>query len=124
MVMTEPVPASNIHWDRLKLSARPLLGRSDILVVAQMKVQGPKGSDEYRINFELNRHHGLVSYDTEMMVSAPGEDGLRWRYSGRRDLVVAVKDHFLKTQLYAHTAGQLGWIINPSVELVDAPLEP
>jgi hypothetical protein len=122
--MTEPVTASNIQWDSLKLSARPLLGRSDILVVAQVKVQGQKRSDEYRINFELNRHHGLVSYDTEMMVSAPGEDGLRWRYSGRRDLVVAVKDHFLRTQLYAHTAGQLGWIINPSVELVDAPLEP
>ena len=77
--MTEPVPASNIHWDRLKLSARPLLGRSDILVVAQLKVQGQKRSDEYRINFELNRHHGLVSYDTEILVSAAGADGPRWR---------------------------------------------
>jgi hypothetical protein len=96
-----------------------------MLVVADVKVQeqGQKGPDEYRINFEINRHHGLVAYDTEVMVSAAGTDGRRWRYSGRRDLVVAVKNHFLKTQLYAHVAGQLGSIINPTVELVDAPLD-
>jgi hypothetical protein len=123
--MTEPGTASNIEWDTLKLSAEPLASRSDILVVAEVKVQEPaqKRPNEYRINFELNRHHGLVSYDTEVMVSS-GAEGLRWRYSGRRDIVMAVKDHFLRTQLYAHAARQLGWIDNPSVELVDAPLDP
>jgi hypothetical protein len=114
-----------IQWDTLKLSAEPLRGRSDILVVADVKVQdrGRKRSDEYRINFELNRHHGLVSADTEVKEPA-GPDGPHWRYSGRRDVVVAVKDRFLKTQLYAHVAGQLGWIPAPNVELVDAPLDP
>jgi hypothetical protein len=101
-----------VLWDTLKLTAQPLRGRSDILVVAQVKVQngGQKRADEYRINFEINRHHGLVSYDTEVLVSAVGADGPRWRYSGRRDLVVAVKDRFLKTQLYNHVAGELGWV--------------
>ena len=101
-----------ILWDTLKFSAEPLRGRSDILVVADVKVQerGRKRSDEYRINFEINRHHGLVSYDTEVLVSAAEADGPRWRYSGRRDLVVAVKERFLKTQLYTHVAGQLGWV--------------
>jgi hypothetical protein len=124
--MTEPGTASTIQWDTLKLSAEPLRGRSDILVVADVRVQerGQKRPDEYRINFELNGHHGLVSYDTEVMVSAAGEEGPRWRYSGRRDLVVALKGHFLTTQLYTHVAGQLGWVLNPSVELVDAPLDP
>jgi hypothetical protein len=123
--MTEPGTASTIQWDTLKLSAEPLRGRSDILVVADVKVQerGQTRPDEYRINFELNRHHGLVSYDTEVRVAAAGGDGPHWRYSGRRDLVVAVKDHFLRTQLYAHVAGQLGWIPGASVELVDAPLD-
>jgi hypothetical protein len=116
---------SNILWDTLKLSAEPLRGRGDILVVADVRVQesGRKRSDEYRINFELNRHHGLVSVDTEVMEQA-GPDGPHWRYSGRRDIVLAVKDRFLKTQLYTHVAGQLGWIPNPSVELVNAPLDP
>jgi hypothetical protein len=115
-----------ILWDSLKLSAKPLWGRSDILVVAQVKVQrtGQEGSDEYRINFELNRHHGLVSHDVEVWVWPTGGDVPLWRYSGRRDLVVAVKDRFLETQLYAHVAGQLGWLPNPSVKLVDAPLDP
>ena len=115
-----------ILWDTLKLSADALRGRSGILVVADVRVQerGQNRPDEYRINFELNRHHGLVSSDTEVMVLAAGEDGPRWRYSGRRDIIVAVKDHFLKTQLYAHTAAQLGWILHPSGELVDAPLDP
>jgi hypothetical protein len=124
--MTEPGTASNIQWDTLKFSAEPLCGRSDILVVAQVKVQerGQKRPDEYRINFELNRYHGLVAYDTEVMVAAAGANGPRWRYSGRRDLVVAVKDGFLKTQLYSHVAGQLGWVLNSSIELVDAPLDP
>lgn len=124
--MIEPVTASNIQWDTLKLSAEPLRGRSDILVVAQVKVQerGQNRPDEYRMNFELNRHHGLVSYDTQVMVSGAGGDGPPWRYSGRRDIVVAIKDRFLKTQLYSHVAGQLGWIRNPSVELIHAPLDP
>ena len=123
--MTEPETSPIILWNTLKLSAEPLRGRCDILVVADVKVQerGRKRSDEYRINFELNRHHGLVSNDTEVMESA-GADGPHWRYSGRRDLVVAVKDRFLKTQLYTHVAGQLGWTHNASVELVDAPLDP
>ena len=123
--MAEPGTASTIQWDTLKLSAEPLRGRGDILVVADVKVRqkDQKGADQYRINFELNRHHGLVSYDTEVMELA-GADGPHWRYSGRRDLVVALKDHFLTTQLYTHVAGQLGWVLNPSVELVDAPLDP
>jgi hypothetical protein len=123
--MTELRIGSNILWDTLKLSAEPLRGRGGILTVAQVRVQetGQKGSDEYRINFELNRHHGLVAHDTEVMVPIDA-DGPRWRYSGRRDLVVAVKDRFLETQLYTHVAGQLGWVPNPDVELVHAPLDP
>jgi len=115
----------NILWDTLKLSAQPLRGRSDILVVAHVEVQktGQKGSDEYCINFELNRHHGLVSHDTEVM-GRGGSDGPRWRYSGRRDIVLAIKDHFIKTQLYSHVAGQLGWVPSLSGGLVDAPLDP
>jgi hypothetical protein len=115
-----------ILWDTLKLSAQPLRGRSGILVVAYVKVQktGQKGSDEYRINFELNRHHGLVSHDVEVWVWPTGVDVPLWRYSGRRDIVVAIKDRFLKTQLYSHVAGQLGWIPHPSDGLTDAPLDP
>jgi hypothetical protein len=122
--MTEPGTASNIQWDTLKLSAEPLASRSDILVVADVKVQEPgqRHPNEYRINFELNRHHGLVAYDTEVMVSV-GVEGPHWRYSGRRDIVVAIKDRFLKTQLYVHAACQLGWVRNPGVELVNAPLD-
>ena len=109
--MTEFGTHPMVLWDTLKLSAHPLRGRNDILVVAQIEVRhsGQKRADEYRINFEINRHDGLVSYDTEVLVSAVGADGPRWRYSGRRDLVVAIKDRFLKTQLYNHVAGQLGW---------------
>jgi hypothetical protein len=123
--MPDPRTRSNILWDTLKLSAELLRGRGGILVVAQVRVQetGQKGSDEYRINFELNRHHGLVAHDTEVMVLASAGDP-RWRYSGRRDLVVALKDRFLETQLYTHVAGQLGWVNNPDVELVHAPLDP
>jgi hypothetical protein len=118
---TSPV----ILWDTLKLIANPLRARCDILVVADVKVQerGQKSPDEYRINFELNRHHGLVSIDTEVMEPA-GTNGPHWRYSGRRDLVLAVKKRFLETQLYTHVAGQLGWISHSSVELVNAPLDP
>ena len=124
--MVKPGPSSVILWDSLKLSAEPLRGRGDILVVARIRVRerDQKSTAQYRINFELNRHHGLVSHDTEMQVSAPRGDSPLWRYSGRRDLVVAVKDRFLTTQLYAHVAGQLGWLRNPSVELVDAPFDP
>jgi hypothetical protein len=124
--MVEPGSSSAILWDTLELSAEPLWGRSGIRVTAQLKVRNSdqEAADEYRINFELNRHHGLVSHDTEMRVKAPPADGPLWRYSGRRDIVVAVKDHFLKTQLYAHAARQLGWVLNPSVELVNAPLDP
>jgi hypothetical protein len=77
-----------ILWDTLKLSAELLPSRSDILVVADVKVQerGQTRSDEYRINFELNRHHGLVSYDAEVKELA-GLDGPHWRYSGRRDVL-------------------------------------
>ena len=116
----------NILWDTLKLSANPLLGRSDILVVADVKVQvtGRQRPDEYRINFEINRHHGLVSYDTEILVLSAEEDGPRWRYSGRRDLVVAVKDRFLETQLYTHVAGQLGWVPGTGAQPSHAPLDP
>jgi hypothetical protein len=124
--MVEPGPSSIILWDTLKLSAEPLRGRSDILVVAQVRVRerDQKSADQYRINFEINRHHGLVSQDTEVQVSAPSEDSPLWRYSGRRDIVMAVKDRFLTTQLYAHVASQLGWVLDPSVELVEAPLDP
>jgi hypothetical protein len=124
--MGELGPRSIILWDTLKLSADPLRGRGDILVVAQVRVRerDQKDADQYRINFELNRHHGLVSHDTEVWVWPTGGDVPHWRYSGRRDLVVAVKDRFLETQLYAHVAGQLGWVPNPSVEPVNAPLDP
>jgi hypothetical protein len=124
--MGELGPRSIILWDTLKLSADPLRGRGDILVVAQVRVRerDQKDADQYRINFELNRHHGLVSHDTEVWAWPTGGDVPRWRYSGRRDLVVAVKDRFLETQLYAHVAGQLGWVPNPSVEPVNAPLDP
>jgi hypothetical protein len=123
--MTELRTSSNILWDTLKISAEPLRGRGGILAVAQVRVQetGQKGSDEYRINFELERHHGLVAHDTEVMVPS-GADGPRWWYSGRRDLVVAIKDRLLKTQLYTHVAGKLGWVPNPDVELVHAALDP
>jgi len=124
--MVEPGPSAVILWDTLKLSAEPLRGRSDILVVAQVQVResGQKGPAQYRINFELNSHHGLVSHDTEVLVSATGADGPLWRYSGRRDVVLAVKDRFLTTQLYAHVARQLGWIAKSDDELVSAPLDP
>jgi hypothetical protein len=124
--MGELESRSVILWDTLKLSANPLRGRGDILVVADVKVwkTGQEGPDQYRINFELNRHHGLVSHDTEVWAWPTGGDVPQWRYSGRRDLVVAVKDYFLTTQLYAHVAGQLGWVPNPSVEPVNAPLDP
>jgi hypothetical protein len=116
----------NILWDTLKLSATPLRGRSDILVTAHVKVgkSEQKGSDEYRVHFELNSHHGLVSYDTEVLVPSAEADTQLWRYSGRRDIVVEVKNHFLTTQLYSHVAGQLGWVSAPPPSLVQAPLDP
>ena len=116
----------NILWDTLKLSAKPLKGRSDILVVAQVRVpQGnPQGYDEYRLSFEINREHGLVWYNMEVLVPDAGEDGPLWRYSGRREIVVAVRDRFRTTQLYSHVAGQLGWVADPSAWLSNAPLEP
>jgi hypothetical protein len=124
--MTELGTPPIILWDTLTLSATPLLGRSGILVTAHVQVrkQGQTGPDEYRINFELNRHHGLVSHDTEVLVTAAGGDSPRWRYSGQRDLVVAVKERFLATQLYSHMARQLGWVPDRSVQLNHAPLEP
>lgn len=110
--MTDTNISSTLLWDTLELSAEPLRGRSDILVVAQVKAQraDQKGYDVYRVNFELNRQHGIVSQDTEVSVIPMASDDLPWRYSGRRDIVVAIKDHFLKTQLYTHVARQLGWI--------------
>ncbi len=124
--MVKSGSGSIILWDTLKLSATPLWGRSGVLVVAQVKVRerGQKGDDEYRINFELNRHHGIVSNDTEVLVPASGVDAPPWRYSGRRDILLAVKDRFLTTQLYAYVAGQLGWLPNSGVELIHAPLDP
>ena len=115
-----------ILWDTLKLSANPLWARGDVLVVAHVKVQrrGHEGPDEYRVNFELNRHHGLVSHDVEVWVWPTGGDVPFWRYSGRRDIVVAIKDHFLTTHLYAYVAGQLGWIPTSGVSPTDAPLDP
>ncbi len=124
--MVERGPSSVILWDTLKLSAQALQGRSGILVVAQVRMRedGQKGTAQCRVNFELNRHHGLISHDTEVLVSDTENEGSRWRYSGRRDVVLAVKDHFLTTQLYAHVARQLGWINNPSVEVAQTPLDP
>ncbi len=124
--MAEPGPSAVILWDTLKLSAEPLRGRSDILVVVHVQVRdsGQRSADQYRINFEINRHHGLVSHDTEVLVSGARTDGPHWRYSVRRDILVAVKEHFLKTQLYAHVARQLGWIPSQGAELVYAPLDP
>lgn len=124
--MTEPGPSSAILWDTLKLTAEPLRGRSGILVVAQVRVQekGQKNAAQFRVNFELNRHHGLISHDTEVLVSDTGRGSPLWKYSGRRDVVVAVKDRFLTTQLYAHVAGQLSWVPNPSVDVVQVPLDP
>jgi hypothetical protein len=124
--MIDPNAGSTVLWDTLKLSAQPLRGRSDILVSARVKVQeaGQKGSDEYSVSFELNRHHGIVSQDTEVLVPDAGEDSPPWRYSGRRDILLAVKDHFLTTQLYSHMAGQLGWIPDTRVSLSHAPLDP
>ena len=124
--MIEPKAGPTILWDTLKLSAQPLWGRNDILVTAKVKVHeaGREGSDEYSVSFELNRHHGIVSHDTEVLVPDAGEDQPPWRYSGRRDILVAVKDHFLTTQLYAHMAGQLGWTPAASMSLSHAPLDP
>jgi len=124
--MVKAGSGSIILWDTLKLSATPLWGRCDVLVLAQVKVRerGQKGDDEYRITFELNRHHGIVSHDTEVLVPAAGVDAPLWRYSGRRDILVAIKDRFLTTQLYAYVAGQLGWLPNSGVELIHAPLDP
>jgi hypothetical protein len=124
--MVEPGPSSVILWDTLKLSAEPLRGRSNILVLAQVEVRkaGQQGSDTYRISFEINRHHGLVSHDVEVWVWPTGGDVPLWRYSGWRDIVVAVKHRFLTTQLYAHVAGQLGWIPDAPVRLTHAPLDP
>jgi hypothetical protein len=126
MTMADTGTSPSILWDTLKLSATPLRGRSDILVTAHVKVgkSDQTGSDEYRVNFELNSHHGLVSYDTEVLVPSAEADTLRWRYSGRRDIVVAVKNRFLTTQLYAHVAGQLGWVSAPRPSLVQAPMDP
>jgi hypothetical protein len=126
MTMADTGTNPSILWDTLKLSAKPLRGRCDILVTAHVKVgkSEQKSCDEYRVNFELNSHHGLVSYDTEVLVPSAEADTLRWRYSGRRDIVVAVKNRFLTTQLYAHVAGQLGWMPSPRPSLLQAPLDP
>ncbi len=124
--MAETGTGPTILWDTLKLSATPLRGRSDILVTAHVKVAKSEqnGSDDYRVNFELNSHHGLVSYDTEVLAPSADADTPLWRYSGRRDIVVAVKNRFLTTQLYAHVAGQLGWVSAPRPSLVQAPMDP
>jgi hypothetical protein len=109
--MADPKTTPGILWDTLNLSAKLLRGRCDILVIAQVKVRkmDRRDPDEYRIHFELNRQHGLVSYDAEFLDASGGVVNRRWRYSARRDLVVAIRDHFLTTHLYAHLAHQLGW---------------
>jgi hypothetical protein len=124
--MADTGTSPTIFWDTLKLSAQPMRGRSDILVTAHVKVgkSDQNGSDEYRVHFEINSHHGLVSYDTEVLVPNADADPPLWRYSGRRDIVVEVKNRFLTTQLYSHVAGQLGWVSAPRPPLVQAPLDP
>src|SRR5918993_3102785 len=120
--MSDAKAGLNISWDTLKLSAKPLKGRSDILVGARLRVpqDNPQRYDEYRLSFEINRQHGLIWYNMEVLVPDAGDDGPLWRYSGRREIVVAVRDRFLTTQLYAHVAGQLGWMADSSVWLSDA----
>ena len=73
-----------------------------------------------RITARLTDHESHVTLHDRVA----GQDEPLWRYSGRRDIVVAVRDHFLTTQLYAHVAGQLGWMVDSSAWLSDAPLEP
>jgi len=115
-----------IMWDTLKLSAEPLRARCGILVVAQVMVreQGQDEGSQYRVNFEINRQHGLVSYDTEVLASGAEGDGPPWRYSGRRDVLEAVKKHFLTTQLYSYVAGRLGWAPSTGMQVSQAPLDP
>ena len=61
--MSDAKAGLKILWDTLELSAKPLKGRSDILVAAHVRVQhcNLQGYDEYRLNFEINRQHDLVS---------------------------------------------------------------
>ena len=107
MAATEP----DTWWDTLQLSATPLRARSDILVVSRVTAKQGHGQGyvPYRMNFEINRYHGLVSHDIEVMVAEGDQDEPAWRHSIRRDLVLAIRDRFLTTQLYAHAAHQLGW---------------
>jgi hypothetical protein len=114
--MADPNTVPHILWDTLNLSGRPLRGRCDILVVGQVKARkrDRRDPDDYRINFELNQQHGLVSYDAEVLDTAGGAGNLRWRYLAHHDLIVAIRDHFLTTQLYGHLAHQLGWPSHPS----------
>jgi hypothetical protein len=65
---------------------------------------------EDRLFLEIDRQHGLVSYDAEILVTPSTANRPAWVCSTRRDLALAIRDQFLKTQLYAHLARQLGWM--------------
>ena len=110
-------PASSILWESLGLSAEALRARSDILVVAQVEARKPErdGYSQYRVQFELNKHHGLVAHEVQFRGTLDDRDRPTWIHSIRRDLALAVRDHFLTTQLYMHLAHQLGWFTKPTV---------
>lgn len=102
----------NISWDSLKLSAEPLRGRSDILVVAHVEIHNDNHGryDQYRVNFEINRQNGIVAYEADVLDFGNGAGEPVWKFSTRRDVIVAIRDHFLTSSLYAHLAQQLGWV--------------
>jgi hypothetical protein len=109
--MVEPDGGPGILWDALALSASIIPGGRGISVAAQFKAK--KKRDDvygvYRLSFELGRRQNLAFYEVEILVLAGDTGQPVWVHSTRRDLVLAVRDHFLKRQLYAHMARQLGW---------------
>jgi hypothetical protein len=107
--MAEKQP--EILWDTLEFSATPSRGRGDILVISRLKAK-KKNWDEYadyRVQFEINKKHDLVSHEVEILVSDAGAGGATWHDAVRRDLAVAIRDHFVKTGYYTDMARQLGW---------------
>src|SRR3954466_7167165 len=102
-------PGPSILWDTLEISAQPLQGRCDLLVVAHLQAEkrSHDGYGQYRVQFELDRHHGLVSHEVLLLTMTGDADRPIWMHSTRRDLALAVRDRFLKTQLYTHLARQL-----------------
>ena len=64
---------------------------------------------QYRVKFELNKDHGLVTHEVELLSPAGEMDQPTWVHSIWRDLALAVRDHFLKTHHYTDIARQLGW---------------